>query len=100
MTNLSRRTLLLGAGAGALTGFPDRKRASDAQIYGVPTINPLIEQRADPFITQRIRGWYYFTGSVPEYDRLVTDQRHRSSLSPDADNIGDRRGRAGQHRAT
>jgi GH43 family beta-xylosidase len=76
MTDLSRRTLLRGglgvAAAGALTGFPDRKPTpSDAQIYGVPTVNPLIEQRADPFITQRVRGWYYFTGSVPEYDRLV-----------------------------
>jgi GH43 family beta-xylosidase len=44
---------------------------TDAEIYGVPTINPLIEQRADPFITHRVAGMYYFTGSVPEYDRIV-----------------------------
>ncbi|NDJ58906.1 family 43 glycosylhydrolase [Enterobacteriaceae bacterium 4M9] len=31
--------------------------------------NPLIEQRADPFILNH-DGVYYFTASVPEYDRL------------------------------
>jgi GH43 family beta-xylosidase len=31
---------------------------------------PLIEQRADPFIFKHIDGMYYFTASVPEYDRL------------------------------
>ncbi|WP_421505178.1 family 43 glycosylhydrolase [Erwinia rhapontici] len=31
--------------------------------------NPLIEQRADPFIL-RHQGSYYFIASVPEYDRL------------------------------
>ncbi|MFI6032479.1 glycoside hydrolase family 43 protein [Amycolatopsis magusensis] len=33
-------------------------------------VNPLIRQRADPFIT-RHRGQYYFTASVPEYDRVI-----------------------------
>ncbi|MGO4746050.1 glycoside hydrolase family 43 protein [Serratia quinivorans] len=32
--------------------------------------NPLIEQRADPFILRHSDGYYYFTASVPEYDRL------------------------------
>jgi GH43 family beta-xylosidase len=32
--------------------------------------NPLILQRADPQIL-RAGGWYYFMGSVPEYDRLA-----------------------------
>lgn len=32
--------------------------------------NPLIEQRADPFITKHTDGYYYFTASVPEYDRI------------------------------
>ena len=27
-----------------------------------------IEQRADPHIS-RVDGWYYFTASVPEFDR-------------------------------
>lgn len=32
--------------------------------------NPLIEQRADPFIYKHDDGYYYFTASVPEYDRI------------------------------
>ncbi|CCJ73664.1 Alpha-L-arabinofuranosidase II precursor [Cronobacter condimenti 1330] len=34
-----------------------------------PWPNPLIEQRADPFILHH-QGQYYFIASVPEYDRL------------------------------
>jgi len=33
------------------------------------TDSPLIERRADPHVS-RHGGWYYFTGSVPEYDRI------------------------------
>jgi len=33
------------------------------------TDKPLIERRADPQVSLH-EGWYYFTGSVPEYDRL------------------------------
>jgi len=32
--------------------------------------NPLIEQRADPWVMKHTDGFYYFTGSVPEYDRI------------------------------
>ncbi|RIX59444.1 alpha-N-arabinofuranosidase [Paenibacillus nanensis] len=32
--------------------------------------NPLIEQRADPWVYKHTDGYYYFTASVPEYDRL------------------------------
>jgi GH43 family beta-xylosidase len=32
--------------------------------------NPLIEQRADPFIYKHTDGYYYFSATVPEYDRL------------------------------
>ena len=35
-----------------------------------PWNEPFIPQRADPFIT-RIEGAWYFTASVPEYDRIV-----------------------------
>jgi GH43 family beta-xylosidase len=31
---------------------------------------PLIEQRADPHIYRHTDGYYYFTASVPEYDRI------------------------------
>ena len=32
--------------------------------------NPLIHQRADPHISRHPDGFYYFTATVPEYDRL------------------------------
>jgi len=32
--------------------------------------NPIMEQRADPFIYKHTDGYYYFTASVPEYDRI------------------------------
>ncbi|MBR5897544.1 MAG: family 43 glycosylhydrolase, partial [Lachnospiraceae bacterium] len=33
--------------------------------------NPFIIQRADPYIYRHTDGAYYFTASVPEYDRIV-----------------------------
>jgi len=32
--------------------------------------NPVIPQRADPWVYKHTDGYYYFTASVPEYDRL------------------------------
>ncbi len=32
--------------------------------------NPLIRQRADPFVVRHSDGFYYFTATVPEYDRI------------------------------
>ena len=44
-----------------------RAETSDAE----PTFhNPLILQRADPFAMLHTDGYYYFTATVPEYDRL------------------------------
>lgn len=36
----------------------------------MPTREPLIPQRADPFIHRHSDGWYYFTASVPAYDGI------------------------------
>ncbi|GIJ44884.1 hypothetical protein Val02_17700 [Virgisporangium aliadipatigenens] len=80
--DISRRTLLRGgiglAAVGAVAGSTASSVAdaapeprTDAEIYGVTTKDPLVERRADPFVTHRISGMYYFTGSVPEYDRVV-----------------------------
>lgn len=33
-------------------------------------INPVVEQRADPWVYKHSDGFYYFTASVPEYDRI------------------------------
>ncbi|OBZ15194.1 MULTISPECIES: family 43 glycosylhydrolase [Bacillales] len=35
-----------------------------------PFTNPVIPQRADPWVYKHTDGYYYFTASVPEYDRL------------------------------
>lgn len=32
--------------------------------------NPIVEQRADPWVYKHQDGYYYFTASVPEYDRI------------------------------
>ena len=32
---------------------------------------PFIEQRADPYVTRSENGKYYFTASVPAYDRII-----------------------------
>lgn len=39
---------------------------------------PFILRRADPFICRDAAGAYYFTATVPEYDRIIL--RHSSSL--------------------
>lgn len=33
-------------------------------------VNPIIPQRADPWVYKHEDGYYYFTASVPEYDRI------------------------------
>lgn len=50
----------VGAGASAT--------ASAAAVAG--TGNPLIRHRADPWIYRHEDGFYYFTATVPEYDRI------------------------------
>lgn len=32
--------------------------------------NPILPQRADPHVMLHSDGWYYFTATVPEYDRI------------------------------
>ncbi|WEG11089.1 glycoside hydrolase family 43 protein [Pullulanibacillus sp. KACC 23026] len=32
--------------------------------------NPIVEQRADPWVYKHTDGYYYFTASVPEFDRI------------------------------
>ena len=51
-----------------LSAFGPLARAQTAAPPKLP--NPLILQRADPFILHYSDGYYYFMGTVPEYDRL------------------------------
>jgi len=84
--SIDRRTLFRAGGVlAAATAVPATATASAttaattaAAATGGPagppaltTRNPLVEQRADPFITRPVAGMYYLTGSVPEYDRVV-----------------------------
>ena len=41
-----------------------------AQAAGPVFHNPLVPQRADPQVTLQPDGWYYYTATVPEYDRI------------------------------
>ncbi|WP_394618227.1 family 43 glycosylhydrolase [Lentzea sp. JNUCC 0626] len=70
---ITRRSLLasggvLAAGTALTSAAPAAAAETPAEL---PTRNPLVEQRADPFITPPTDGMYYLTGSVPEYDRVV-----------------------------
>lgn len=47
-------------------------------------INPLIEQRADPWVYKHSDGYYYFTASVPEYDRIEVRRSLTLDGLPDA----------------
>lgn len=63
----ARRAVLLGGLAltvTALTGCDEAGRAPAPR-------NPLVRQRADPFVARDESGDYLLTGSVPEYDRVV-----------------------------
>lgn len=47
----------------------------NANNYKVTDYNiPMIENRADPYVYKHVDNQYYFTGSVPEYDRIVLRQ--------------------------
>ncbi|WP_246001702.1 family 43 glycosylhydrolase [Allorhizocola rhizosphaerae] len=48
--------------------------ATPAAVQAAPAVqftNPLIAQRADPHIWKHTDGYYYFTATVPAYDRII-----------------------------
>ena len=47
--------------------------------------NPLIRQRADPWILRHTDGFYYFIATVPEYDRLELRRAPTIAGLPDAE---------------
>ncbi|MFF5308868.1 family 43 glycosylhydrolase [Streptomyces massasporeus] len=55
--------------ATCLTGAPAQAAAPDSPA--VTHTNPIAEKRADPHIVKHTDGYYYFTATVPEYDRIV-----------------------------
>lgn len=71
----TRRTVLglvAGSAAAGVTGVgAGTARAAVPASPGVSYTNPLAEQRADPHIWKHTDGYYYFTATVPAYDRIV-----------------------------
>lgn len=49
--------------------------------------NPIIEQRADPYLYKHTDGYYYFTGSYPLYDRIVLRRAKSITELPDAEEV-------------
>ena len=54
------------------SSFPMTKNGDLMTIFaGTDQItNPVVPQRADPWVYKHTDGYYYFTASVPEYDRI------------------------------
>lgn len=50
-------------------------------------LEPLIRQRADPFIHKHDDGYYYFTASVPAYDGIELRRAHTIAGLADADPV-------------
>ncbi|TDC41023.1 family 43 glycosylhydrolase [Micromonospora sp. KC213] len=66
---MRRRTFLAVPALGAAASLLDvsAASASPAVMYS----NPLIARRADPHIFRHTDGYYYFTATAPEYDRII-----------------------------
>ncbi|KUO12682.1 family 43 glycosylhydrolase [Streptomyces sp. DSM 15324] len=62
---------VLVALATVFTGVGSPAQAAVPESPAVTYTNPIAEQRADPHIFQHTDGYYYFTATVPEYDRIV-----------------------------
>lgn len=71
MIALNRRLFLAGAAGVAVAGQARVARAGSAGPAAPVAVNPLVRNRADAQVFRHTDGWYYLTGSVPEYDRLV-----------------------------
>lgn len=57
--------------AAVLAALSSPAFAAQATEAGEPAFaNPLVRQRADPHVTLHSDGYYYFTATVPEYDRI------------------------------
>lgn len=55
--------------------------SSLAGVRAKEIVNPLVQQRADPWIHKHTDGYYYFVATVPEYDRLeLRRSKHLADL--------------------
>ncbi|SES27904.1 Beta-xylosidase, GH43 family [Lentzea xinjiangensis] len=65
---LHRAAVLLLVAVTCVLGLPAPHAAATPAVRYT---NPIAEQRADPHIVKHTDGFYYFTATVPEYDRIV-----------------------------
>ena len=84
MTNIVKRSALFAAAGLFITVLlfvsgckpaavapTQENEGSKMQNVTLPVYNnPTLEQRADPWVYKHTDGYYYFTASVPEYDRI------------------------------
>lgn len=63
--------LITGTALMAALLLPSPAHAAAPDSPAVSYTNPLVSQRADPHIFKHTDGYYYFTATVPEYDRIV-----------------------------
>ena len=73
---MRRRTFLAGAATAMAAGPAVLATAGPAHAAApaspaVTFTNPIAQQRADPHIFKHTDGYYYFTATVPAYDRIV-----------------------------
>jgi len=77
MRLINRRGFVAGAAALSTVAIGARRAKAGGGI-----INPLVRQRADAQVFRHSDGYYYMTGSVPEYDRLVLRRAKTIAGSP------------------
>ncbi|HVX84799.1 MAG TPA: glycoside hydrolase family 43 protein [Phycisphaerae bacterium] len=69
MRKVAGLVVVAGVVLGAAAGLG--ARGAEAGVGGEPVFhNPIVKQRADSQVYLHTDGYYYFTGTVPEYDRL------------------------------
>jgi GH43 family beta-xylosidase len=67
-TALRRVVVLVLAAVVCVAGLPVSPASASPSVRYT---NPIAERRADPHIFKHTDGFYYFTATVPEYDRIV-----------------------------
>ncbi|HSC66187.1 MAG TPA: family 43 glycosylhydrolase [Cellvibrio sp.] len=73
---LSLVVLLLG---GLISGLLISCAPAEPRASALPKVEPLVAQRADPFIHRTVTGRYYFIATAPEFDRI--EMRAANSLA-------------------
>lgn len=58
-----------------------------SRLTATEYVNPIIPQRADPWIYKHSDGYYYFTGSVPSYDYIELRRARTISGLADAEPV-------------